>query len=116
MIKKIVLGTVILIVLVIAYKLITQIIGTTKSGERLSQAADAVYKLEVKNRELKEKLSQIQSPQFLEEEARNKLGLSKKGETLIIIPEDKLKLVLGTSSSAQIRLPNWLGWLKVFFK
>lgn len=116
MIKKIVLGTVILIVLVIAYKLITQIIGTTKSGERLSQAADAVYKLEVKNRELKEKLSQIQSPQFLEEEARNKLGLSKKGETLIIIPEDKLKLVLGASTSAQIRLPNWLGWLKVFFK
>lgn len=116
MIKKIVLGTIILVVLIVAYNLISQIIQTTKSSERLSQAADSVYKLEAKNRALKEKLTQMQSPQFLEEEVRNKLGLSKKGETIVVIPEDKIKLVLGTSSSAQIRLPNWLGWLKVFFK
>lgn len=115
MIKKISLGISILVVLAVAYNLIYQIKEATKSGERLSQAADVVYKLETKNRKLKEQLENIQSPEFLEEVARNKLGLSKKGETVVVIPEDKLKLVLGTSSSAQIRLPNWLGWLKLFF-
>ena len=117
MIKKIVLGVILLISLVIAYNLIKQIIESTRSGDRLSQAADIVYKLEVKNKELKKKLTQIQSPEFIEQQARNKLGLSKKGETVVIIPDETLKLVLGTSSSAQeIRLPNYLGWFRVFFK
>ncbi len=116
MIKKIVLGVVVLIILVIGYNLITQIMAATKSGERLSQAADVVYKLETKNRELKKQLAQIQSPDFLEEQVRNKLGLAKKGETLVVIPEEKIKQVLGASSSVQVRFSNWLGWLKVFFK
>lgn len=107
---------IILISLVAGYNLISQIIQATKSGERLSAAADAVYKLEIKNKELKSKLADIQSPQFIEEEVRNKLGFGKAGETMVIIPEEKIKQVLGTSESAAIRLPNWLGWLKVFFK
>lgn len=116
MIKKIVLSLIILVILVVAYNLITQIMEATKSGERLSQAAEAVYKLEAKNKGLKEKLSQIESPQFIEEEIRNKLGFSKKGETVVVVPEEKLKLVLGASSSVETKFPNWLGWLRVFFK
>ena len=75
-----------------------------------------LYKLQNENKELKKKLARIKALDFIEAEARDKLGLSKKGETVVIIPEDKLKLVMGASQSAQIRLPNWLGWLKVFFK
>lgn len=116
MLKKIIIGLVVLVILVIAYNLIKQITESTKSGERLSEAADEVYKLEIKNKTLKQKLLQIQSPQFIEAEIRNRLGLTKIGETLVVIPEDKLKSVLGASSSAVIRLPNWLGWLKVFFR
>lgn len=116
MIKKISLAVIILISLIIAYNLITQTFEATKSGERLSQAAETVYKLQAKNENLKKKITQIQSPEFIEEEVRNKLGFAKKGETVVIIPEEKLKLVLGASSAAQIRLPNWLGWLKLFFK
>ncbi len=116
MVKKIVLGAIILIILVVAYNLISQIMEATKSGERLSRSADTLFKLEVKNRQLKEQLAQIKSPQFLEELARNKLGYSKAGETVVVIPEEKLKQVLGVSQSAQIRLPNWLGWLRVSWK
>ncbi|MBI2338727.1 septum formation initiator family protein [Candidatus Daviesbacteria bacterium] len=116
MVKKIVLGIIIFAVLIVAYNLIIQIMGGIKSGERLSSAADAVYKLEIKNKELKNKLAQIQSPEFLEEEIRNKLGFAKKGETIVVIPEEKIKSVLGTNSSLEVRLPNWLGWLKVFLK
>lgn len=116
MIKKIVLGLIILVVLVIAYNLVIQITAALRSGERLSSAAEVVYKLEIKNKTLKGQLSQMQSPQFIEEAARNKLGLSKKGETVVVIPEEKLKLVLGASQSAVVRLPNWLGWLKLFWR
>ena len=116
MVKKISLGLIILVSLIIAYNLITQTLEATKSGERLSQAAEIVYQLQSKNEDLKKKITQIQSPDFIEEEVRNKLGFAKKGETIVVIPEDKLKMVLGTSSSAQIRLPNWLGWIRLFFK
>lgn len=117
MIKKIALVLIVLVILAVAYNLVTQIMGAIKSGERLSAAADVVYKLEAKNKLLKDRLNQIQSLEFIEQEIRNKLGFAKKGETVVVIPEDKLKLVLGASSSAQsVRLPNWLGWVKVFFK
>ena len=117
MIRKIIIGAVVLIVLVVAYNLLVQISDALRHGERLSSAAETVFKLEAKNRELKKKLSQVQSQQFIEEQARNKLGLGKAGETLVIIPDEKLKTVLGASNSAQeVRLPNWLGWWKVFFK
>lgn len=114
--KLIIIGT-ILLGGVIGYKLLTQIADAIKSGDRLSTQAEEVYKLEIKNRELKNRLKQIQSSEFIEDVARNKLGLSKPGETIFIIPEKKIKEILGTSSSArEIRLPNWLGWWKVFFK
>ena len=117
MLRKVIIGAIIAIVLVIAFNLVTQIINTIKSGDRLSVQAEIVYSLEAKNRELKKKLTQIQSPQFIEEQARDKLGLSKAGETIVVIPEEKLKQILGASNSAQIiRFPNWLGWFKVFFR
>lgn len=115
MIKRITFGLIILVILLIAYNLITQIIAAVKSGERLSQAAEVVYKLEIKNKQLKKKLSQVQSAEFIEQQARDKLDLSKAGEVLMIIPEEKIKQILGASQTAQIRLPNWLGWWKVFF-
>lgn len=116
MIRKITLGLIILVILFVVYNLINQIIEATRSGERLSEAADAVHKLEIKNKQLKNQLSQARSQEFIEEAIRNKLGLAKKGETVVIIPEEKLKAVLGASQSAVVRLPNWLGWLRVFFK
>lgn len=116
MVKKFIIVAIILVSLVAGYNLIFRIIEATKSGERLSEAADMVYKLEIKNKELRKKLENIQSAQFIEEEARNRLGLGKMGETIVIIPDEKIKQILGTSESAQTRFPNPLGWLKVFFK
>lgn len=116
MIKKVTIGVVILVVLVIIYNLLLQISSSLQSSDRLEAQADAVYKLEIKNKELKKKLTEIQSPEFIEQQARDKLGLGKNGETIVIIPDEKLKSMLQASQSAEIRYPNWLGWWKVFFR
>lgn len=116
MFKKIVLALGILILLIIAYNLVGQIFQTLKSGDRLTQASEKLHQLELKNTRLKKRLSEVNSPDFIEEEARNKLGLSKEGETLIIIPDEKLNQILEASREAKmIKFPNWLGWWKVFF-
>lgn len=116
MVRRIIPGVIILLSLVIAYSLLGQITDALRSGDRLSSQAEAVYKLEAKNRQLKKRLSEVQSAEFIEQQARNKLGLGRAGETIVIIPEDKLKSLMGASQSAEVRLPNWLGWLRVFFR
>lgn len=116
MFKQITLGIVILFVIFAVYNLLNQITDTLNASDRLSKIAEDVYRAEVKNKELKKKLSEIKSPQFIEEQARNKLGLAKEGETVVIIPDEKIKQILGATEAAQPRLPNWLGWLRVFFK
>jgi cell division protein DivIC len=117
MIKKILIILAIILVLFIAYKLIRQITDAIRSGDRLSSQAETVFNLEAKNKKLKQKLSEVQSKQFIEEQARNKLGLGRSGETVVIIPDEKLKAVLGASNSAyeKPRLPNYLGWFRVFW-
>lgn len=117
MLKRIGLILAVIIAVFIVYNLLSQILDALKSSERLSTEADSLFKLEAKNKELKLKLSQIKSPEFIEKEARNKLGLAKPGETVIIIPDEKIKEILQASGSAkQARLFNPLGWWRVFFK
>lgn len=114
--KKIGLVLVFSITLLIAYNLIVQIFDALKSSERLSLEAEKLSRLEVKNRELKEQLARVKSLEFIEEQARDKLGLARTGETIVIIPEDKLQEVLGLSKKVgEVRLPNWLGWWRLFF-
>lgn len=114
--RKVTLAFFILMVGVLSYNLLRQLSFTLGSSDRINQALDEVQRLELKNKDLKGKLEKIKSVEFLEEQARNKLGLGKQGETLVIISEDKIKEILGASQPSQeIRLPNWQGWLKLFF-
>lgn len=115
--KKLIYLILAVIAIVIAYNLIKQITSALKSNENLQQVVDDLNKIEIQNKELKKRLSQIKLPEFIEKEARNKLGLVKEGETLVIIPQAKIEQLLNLNKKKEdIRLPNPLGWLKVFFK
>ncbi len=116
MVKKIGLIIFSLVILIIVYNLIHQILDALKSSDRLTAEAEKVYQLEAKNKQLKQKLLEVQSLDFIEIQARNKLNLSKNGETMVIIPEQKIKELLASSSAQIVRLPNALGWWRVFFK
>ena len=115
--KKVVFLLVGAVILIFAYNIIGQIFTTLRSGDRLTVATEQLHSLEVKNRELKKRLSEIKSQDFIEQQARDKLGLVKEGETIVVIPEDKINQVLGVGKQAETpRLPNWQGWLNLFFR
>jgi cell division protein DivIC len=104
------------VALIITYNLIGQIFQTLKSGERLKTATDTLITLENRNKQLKEQLKEAKSKEYIEREARDKLGLVREGETMVVIPDEKLNSVLGISKTeSQPRLPNWQGWLNLFF-
>lgn len=67
-----------------------------------------------KNQVLKGQISSAKSPQFIEEQARNKLFLVKPGENQIILPEDVSKNK-SDQSDRQKDVPNWEKWLRLFF-
>ncbi|OGG12617.1 hypothetical protein A2875_05395 [Candidatus Gottesmanbacteria bacterium RIFCSPHIGHO2_01_FULL_46_14] len=65
-----------------------------------------------KNEELKRELMQAQTPEYIEEVAREKLGLIKEGETIILMPNDKLQM---TNENQEENIANWKKWLRLFF-
>lgn len=78
-------------------------------------AVEEVNNLQTENRELKNKLSQVNTAQFTEEIARNQLNMAKEGETIVVIPDELIEKVLGADiKPIEIKMPNWQGWLKLF--
>ncbi len=108
MYKKTSLVLGLIIILIIAFNLIGQIFTTLKSGDRLNE-------LQTKNNELKARLVEVGSSEFIEEQARDKLGLAKDGEVVIVIPDEKIDAILGNKKQEEAKLSNYLGWWKVFF-
>lgn len=114
--KKIFLGLAIFIVSLFAYNIIVQIVSAARSTERLNTMTNNLTELQKQNSNLKREFERVQTPEFIERQARDKLGMSKKGETIVVIPDEKIKEVLGGSKSAEIKkIANWLGWWKLFF-
>ena len=85
-----------------------------RSGDELKLAEQKVFELEEERVLLKEKKKYYQSDGFVEEVARNKLNMSKEGETIVILPED-VKGILGTKDSHLPEfVPSWKQWVNLF--
>lgn len=67
--------------------------------------------VEKENQQLKEKLTQIQNPAFVEKEARDKLFLAKPGESSILLPIPTPVKHDGIIENK----PNWQQWWELFF-
>lgn len=96
------------------------ILGVSRSLYSLWQKKDIVWerreelvKLEEKQRNLKKKLEEAQSPAFIEREARESLGMIKEGEAIVLVPNDKSTNLQMTNKEEDI--PNWRKWWKLFF-
>jgi len=64
------------------------------------------------NRNLRLELESRQQPEFIEAVARDKLGLAKPGETVVIVPT---KQKTGTEENGKLELPRWQQWFKLLF-
>ena len=73
-----------------------------------------IEELRAKNEDLKKRLEYIESDEFVEKEAREKLNMAKEEETVVILPE-KLEIRDFESGSREENLPNWQQWLRLFF-
>ena len=82
--------------------------------DQMEKARNRVKDLAAENNRLKSQLEYVQTEDFVEKMAREKLNLVKSGETIVLIPQSVLKLA--TASAAPTPPPpNWQQWIRLFF-
>lgn len=95
------------------------ILGVLRSLYSLWQKKDIVpsrreelAKLEQRQRNLKKKLEEAQSPEFIEKTARESLGMIKEGEAIVLLPRTQNPEL---NDQKEETMPNWKKWWKLFF-
>ncbi len=74
------------------------------------------------NSRLNQALTEAQSQEFIEQQAREKLNMAKKGEAVVVIPSELITKIASREATVSSsffdrpeRIPNWKKWWKLFF-
>lgn len=84
-----------------------------KLGERVKDAQKEVTIAENLNQELQKRLAYVKTPDFVEKEARDKLGYGRKGETIVVVPENNDQTA-NSNNQKQPDEANWKRWWKLY--
>jgi cell division protein FtsB len=82
--------------------------------KRITDQKMEVLRLRNERTELQRKRQEVDTPEFIEREARTKLGMGKPGETVLIMPENG-NIQEPVERLPDDYLPNWERWVKLFF-
>ncbi|MFC1790275.1 septum formation initiator family protein [Patescibacteria group bacterium] len=85
-----------------------------QAEKRVGQAQEELELIKKEQGELQKKKAYIESEDFVEQQARDKLSMVKKGETLVILPTGVLSNNYSVESEGKRELANWEKWLLVF--
>lgn len=86
--------------------------------EEVSRLELQIEQLESQNVHLAETLKEMTSENYIEKEARRKLDLQKKGETVILVPHEETDTVLvskDSQDSSEAKPANPSQWWSYFF-
>ncbi|MDO8269428.1 MAG: septum formation initiator family protein [Candidatus Levybacteria bacterium] len=107
---------ILLIIIVVLLLVIKNIVASIISLRQNSQIVTSLKQQEILEKEKKRFLQQqfyyVTTPQFIENEAREKLGMVKPGEHIVLAPppSEPQKQPDTTDYS-----PNWKKWWRLFF-
>ena len=102
----------VIVLLLIINSLAHSIYDLWHKQDLLTSAQKQLQAEKLKNQKLKAELSFVKSPQFTEEQARNKLFLVKPGEQEVLISQNLKQVSSGQKS--QENIPNWKKWIDIF--
>ena len=92
-----------------------------KIGSIYKKIADKeadVRKLEEENQNLEKKVEEVTSDDYIEKQIRDKLGLAKEGEIVLVLPEPEVLKKFAPKIEEEEEIlpdPNWKKWIKLFF-
>ena len=107
----------IILVFLFGLSLFKNILKINEAKNRIQKEKEKVIKFEQEGRILEEELKKMQGNEFLETQLRDKLGLAKKGESVVILPDpETLKKLVPEIPDEKDYLPDppYKKWLKIF--
>ncbi len=97
--------------------LFRNILKINEAKNRIRREKEKVIKLEEEGKVLEEELKKMQGNEYLESQLRDKLGLAKKGESVVILPDSEtLRKLVPEIPDEKDYLPDppYIKWLKLF--
>jgi cell division protein FtsB len=113
--KKIVFFIIILASFLVINNLVRSIYTLWQKQYLVDNMRLEVEQKKKENQELQKKLDFTKRPQFVEEEARNKLFMGKPGEGIIVLSQKDLEGTMSAKPKPVDTRPNWKKWWDMFF-
>jgi cell division protein FtsB len=86
-------------------------------GLKIDREKEKIEKLKKENEELQKNVEIARSEEFIEKQLRDKLGLAKEGEIIVILPDSETVKKFAPKIDEEEEIlpePNWRKWLKLF--
>lgn len=116
--KKPIRYTVLIVSVVLVGVMARNTLNLLKRGETVEEAKRRVESLREEQVRLLELKENVETDEFVEREAREKLGLAKPGEVVAVLPDEEIlkKLAPGIEEEDFVeKLPIWKRWARMFF-
>ena len=108
---------VILFALFLVLSLFRNVNRINKARARIGEKNIDVQELAEDNEELKKRIEEIESTEYIERQIRDNLGMVREGEIVIILPEDDVLRGLAPEvliEKEDIPYANWEKWKNLF--
>jgi len=113
--RKIILYGVIFFQITLIVSLVRGIQLSRRASLRIESMEEEKAKLIAEQEKLKQEEVDVQSLYYLEKVARDELHLSKPGEKVVIIPEDRVQIPDDSKRiEVEVEKANWQKWWEVF--
>ena len=107
-----------LVILLLSLSVARNLAKVVSVRQEVASEKEKVAKMEKINKDLEKQIAGTQGVDFVEKQIRNKLGLVKSGEALVILPDEDIVKRLAPVVDDQNDVlpdPNWKKWEKLFF-
>lgn len=84
-----------------------------RAGDRVNEASRELAQVQAEHDRLEARLNEVRSPEFVEREAREKLGLGREGEVMLILPDQNAG-ASGQMAGVRGEEPNWKKWWDLY--
>ncbi|MBI4037856.1 septum formation initiator family protein [Candidatus Curtissbacteria bacterium] len=111
--QKILLVFGVLAAILLIFNSVKKIMFFRNNAQQIKEAETRLFSLKKENEQLKSELEYKKSNDFAEEEIRNKLGLAKQNEAIVVLPKEEAK---ETDKDLSNVTPNWRKWWRLFFE
>lgn len=105
------------LILMLSLTLVKNISRAGRIRGQIEAEKRKLVKIQADNDKLATELANAQSPSFIEKEVRDKLGLGKTGEAMVVLPDEEILKKLAPTIPVESEVlpdPNWKKWVNLF--